>query len=83
MSAYLTIPKTINFLINNNWKDIASKCREINLWARQEINQLLDNEPISLDKFVGQMSSIYLNFKNPIETQMNFYKKYKIQIPFI
>ena len=29
------------------------------------------------------MSSIYLDFKNPIETQINFYKKYKIQIPFI
>ena len=83
MSAYLTIPTTINFLKNNNWEDVTSKCRKINLWARQEINQLLDNEPICSDKFLGQMSSIYLNFKNPIETQINFYKKYKIQIPFI
>jgi len=83
MSAYLTIPTTINFLNNNNWKDVALKCHEINLWARKEINQLLNNEPICNDKFLGQMSSIYLNCKNPIETQINFYKKYKIQIPFI
>jgi len=83
MSAYLTIPTTINFLNNNNWEEVASKCRKINLWAREEINQLLNNEPICSDEFLGQMSSIYINFKNPIETQINFYKKYKIQIPFI
>jgi selenocysteine lyase/cysteine desulfurase len=29
------------------------------------------------------MSSIYLDFKNPIQTQIDFYKKYNIQIPFM
>ena len=83
MSAYLTIPSTIKFLKNNNWGKVASKCHKVNLEARQEINQLLNKEPICKDKFLGQMSSIYLDFKNPIETQINFYKKHKIQIPFI
>ena len=83
MSAYLTIPTTIKFLNNNKWKEVSSECHKINLWARQEINQLLDQESLCSNKFLGQMSSIYLDFKNPIETQINFYKKYKIQIPFI
>ena len=83
MSAYLTIPKTIEFLHNNKWNDVASKCRKINLWAREEINNLLDNEPLCDNKFLGQMSSIYLDFKNPIQTQIDFYKKYNIQIPFM
>ena len=27
------------------------------------------------------MSSMYIDYKDPIEFQINFYKKYKIQIP--
>jgi isopenicillin-N epimerase len=83
MSAYLTISKTIEFLNKNKWDEVASECREINLWARKEINQLLSQKPLCSEKFLGQMSSIYLNFKNPIQTQIDFYIKYNIQIPFI
>ena len=83
MSAYLTIPATIKFLNDNNWSSVASKCRETNLWAMKKINQLLNKTSICSEKFLGQMSSIYLDFKNPIESQINFYKKYNIQIPFI
>ena len=83
MSAYLTIPKTIEFLNKNKWNEVGSECREINLWARKEINQLLSQKSLCSEKFLGQMSSIYLNFKNPIQTQINFYIKYNIQIPFI
>jgi len=83
MSAYLTVPTTIKFLENHKWKKVALKCHKINLWAREEINQLLNKKPLCSEKFLGQMSSIYLDFKNPIETQIDFYKKYKIQIPFI
>ena len=83
MSAYLTIPKTIEFLNKNKWNEVGSECREINLWARKEINQLLSQKSLCSEKFLGQMSSIYLNFKNPIQTQIDFYIKYNIQIPFI
>ena len=83
MSAYLTIPKTIEFLNTNNWKQISAECRKINLWARKEINNLLGEKSLCSEKFIGQMSSIYLKFKNPIESQIDFYKKYNIQIPFI
>ena len=83
MSAYLTIPTTIQFLNNYKWKEVSSECHKINLWARKKINQLLNKKPLCSDKFLGQMSSIYLDFRNPIETQIDFYKKHKIQIPFI
>ena len=83
MSAYLTIPTTIEFLKKNKWDKVTYECHKINLWARKKINQLLNKEPLCDEKFLGQMSSIYLNFKDPIETQINFYKKYNIQIPFI
>ena len=83
MSAYLTIPYTIKFLKDNNWDNIRKKCREINLWARDEINNLLNKEAMCDKKFLGQMSSIYINKVATIDYQLYFYKKYKIQIPFI
>jgi len=83
LSAYLTIPFTINFLEENNWDLIAKQCRKINLWAKDEVNKLLNNESLCDNQFLGQMSSIYLDFQKPLETQTNFYKKYKIQIPFM
>ena len=33
------------------------------------------------DKFLGQMSSMYINCKNPYEFQVKFYIEHKIQIP--
>ena len=83
LSAYLTIPFTINFLEENKWDLIAKQCREINLWAKDEVNKLLNNESLCDDQFLGQMSSIYLDFQKPLETQINFYEKYNIQIPFM
>ena len=83
VSSYLTIPDTINFLEKNNWQDVAKKCRELNIWARGEINQLLKINPISDDKFLGQMSSIPIISKDILQDQIKFYLKYKIQIPFI
>jgi len=83
MSAYLTIPYTIKFLKDNNWDNIRKECREINLWARDEINNLLNKEGLCDKKFLGQMSSIYINKVATIDYQLYFYKKYKIQIPFI
>ena len=83
MSAYLTIPYTINFLKENNWNKIREKCNKINIWARNEINNLLDKENICDDKFLGQMSSIYMDIEANPKNNIEFYKKYNIQVPFI
>ena len=83
ISSYLTIPDTIKFLNENNWQQVSKKCKKINKWARKEINQLLKKDPISSDDFIGQMSSIPMDSNDIIQDQIEFYVKYKIQIPFI
>jgi len=83
MSAYLVIPDTIKFLNENKWEEVASKCRELNLWARKEINKLLNKKGLCDEKFLGQMSSIYIDQEATIDFHIYFYKKYKIQIPFM
>ena len=82
VSSYLTIHDTIDFLKKNNWKNVSKKCKKLNIWARNEINKLLKIEPISDDRFLGQMSSIPIKSNNILEDQIEFYSKYKIQIPF-
>tara|TARA_B100000965_G_scaffold59536_1_gene45575 strand:- start:6006 stop:7148 length:1143 start_codon:yes stop_codon:yes gene_type:complete len=83
MSSYLTIPDTIKFLEKNNWKNVAKKCRKLNIWARNEINQLLKIDPISDNKFLGQMSSIPMQSNDILKDQIDFYINNKIQLPFI
>ena len=83
ISAYLTVPDTIQFLENHNWKEKAARCKELNLWAKNEISSQLNIKALGTDEFLGQMTTFSFPLDDTIEQQMEFYKKYKIQIPFI
>ena len=85
ISAYLTIPDTINFLNNNNWDIMAKQCRKLNLWAKDKILSEIDTESLSVDSFLGQMSSFYFESKGPINNQykIDFYNKYQTQVLFV
>ena len=85
MSAYLTIPDTIDFLKNHNWDEITQKCHKLNIWAKDKIVSELGIDSLCSDSFLGQMSSFYFDFKDPLSDQnkMDFYNKYQIQVPFM
>ena len=83
MSAYLTIPETIKFLNENDWKERANECRELNLWAKNEICEKLNTYALGNDEFLGQMTTFAFDFEDTINQKIEFYNKYKIQVPFI
>ena len=83
ISAYLTIPDTIEFLRKHNWKEKAQHCRALNLWAKKEICNALDTYATGDDQFLGQMTTIAFKLEDPLQEQIDFYTKYKIQLPFI
>ena len=83
MSAYAIIPEVIDFLKQYNWKEKSKKCRELNIWAKEKINHLLKKDELSHNKFLGQMSSVYIDKEITLDFHINFYKKHKIQIPFM
>ena len=85
MSAYLTIPDTINFLRKHDWHVVAEKCHSLNIWAKDKILSEMGMDPLCGDSFLGQMSSFYFDFKDPLNDQnkMDFYNKYQIQVPFM
>ena len=83
ISAYLTIPDTIEFLRKHNWKEKAQHCRDLNLWAKKEICNALDTYATGDDQFLGQMTTIAFKLEDTLQEQIDFYTKYKIQLPFI
>jgi isopenicillin-N epimerase len=83
ISAYLTIPDTIKFLKKHDWKKKAQHCRALNLWAKNEICTALDTYATGADQFLGQMTTIAFKLEEPLKEQIDFYTKYKIQLPFI
>lgn len=85
MSAYLTIPDTIDFLKTNNWNTVSDKCQSLNHWAKEEIIKELGVKEVSSNAFTAkQMSSFFLKLSDdPVKDQVEFYRKYKIQVPFI
>ena len=85
MSAYLTIPDTINFLNKHNWNVITKKCHNLNVWAKEKILSEMGINALCSNTFLGQMSSFYFDFNNPLSDQekIDFYNKYQIQVPFM
>ena len=78
------VRRTMESIKLNNWKEVTKECSKINLWAKKEINSLLNEEALSTDEFNGQMCSFYYKPKKDlIDFNIKFYLKYKIQLPFI
>ena len=82
ISAYLSVVDTIDFLTKYNWRERAIKCRDLNLWGRNKILKEFNIPSMCSDGFLGQMFSFEFPFNDAYNDQINFYTKYKIQIPF-
>ena len=82
-SSYLTIPDVIKFLDQNNWYEVSNNCKKINIEARKIVNDQFNQEAISSDEFIGQMSSIKIECKDTFELQKKLYENYKIIVPII
>lgn len=83
ISAYLCTPTAIDFLEQNDWKQKSKSCKQIVLANYQRFCDLVGTKPICpvTTEFLGQMASIPIRTKNPMELKELLYDKYKIQIP--
>jgi isopenicillin-N epimerase len=83
ISAFLTIPKSIEFMRENNWKEVSASCRELANSNRARFCDLLDTEPLAppTDEFLTQMCSFPIRSKEPEKLQRVLYEKYRVEIP--
>ncbi len=82
-SAFLTVPKAIEFFKENNWKEVAKQCRQIAHSNYQRFCDLLKTQPLApiSDEFLGQMCSMQIKTSAPEKLQRLLFEKYKIEIP--
>ena len=82
-SAFLSMPKLIEFLNENDWPQVAADCRKLAHSNYQRFCDLLNTQPLApiTDEFLGQMCSMQIKTTEPEKLQRLLYEKYKIEIP--
>ncbi|MDQ6845579.1 MAG: aminotransferase class V-fold PLP-dependent enzyme [Bacteroidota bacterium] len=82
-SAFLTIPKTIEFLDEHDWPTVAKDCRQLTHSNYVRFCNLLNTQPLCpvTDEFLGQMCSIPVSTSQPEKLQRLLFDKYRIEVP--
>ncbi len=82
-SAFLTVPKAIQFLKENNWDKVSADCRALVQKNALRFCELVGSAPLCpiTDEFLGQMFSIPINTTQPEKLKVHLYENYKIEIP--
>jgi len=82
-SAFLSVPKAIEFLKDNNWPQVAADCRQLAHSNYQRFCDLLQTEPLCpiTEEFLGQMCAMLIKTDEPEKLQRLLFEKYKIEIP--
>jgi isopenicillin-N epimerase len=82
-SAYLTIPKSIEFMEKHNWRTVSQACKQNVLNAAPSFCEALDSQPLAplTPEFFGQLCSAEVKTSRPEELQKLLFEEYKIEIP--
>ncbi len=84
-SAFLTVPKAIEFLNKNNWKEVSNHCNQLILNNYESLCSLVGSEPICpvTSEFLGQICSVPVSVKNNDPTLLKdvLFDQFKIEIP--
>lgn len=85
LSAFCTIPACIEFMEENNWKEVSANCRKMIQENALQLCEITGNNPLSKinDDFIAQMFSCEIETKNQKELHDLLLKKYKIEIPIM
>lgn len=82
-SAFLTVPKAIEFMKTHNWDKVAADCRALLRENAQRFFDLLESQPICPinDDFIAQLLSIPIQTSQPDKLKAHLFDAYKIEIP--
>jgi isopenicillin-N epimerase len=82
-SAFLTIPKAIQFRAENDWRTVTEKCRSLVMANAESFSEAAGGELLSSisDDFLGQMCAVRINCSDPIRLHDTLYVDYNIEVP--
>ena len=82
-SAFLTVPKCIDFMQEYDWRSISKRCHEIVVNNAKRFCDLLGAKPIAplTNEFIGQLMSIPIQTDDPLALHDILIDKYRIEVP--
>jgi isopenicillin-N epimerase len=82
-SAFLTVPKAIEFMHTHKWEEVAAHCRGLARDNYKRFCDLLGSQPIRPDNedFHLQICSVPINTTRPEELNQLLFDKYRIEVP--
>jgi isopenicillin-N epimerase len=81
-SAFLTIPRSIEFMREHGWTDVAAACRRLVRENALRFCDLLGSEPICpiTEDFLGQMFAIHIPTSDPERLKRYLFETHQIEI---
>jgi isopenicillin-N epimerase len=82
-SAYLTIPKALEFMEKHNWEKVSNQCKLNLLSVAPQFFEVLNAKPLAPlnQTYFAQMCSSEIKTSEPEKLQQLLFEKYKIEIP--
>lgn len=82
-SAYLTIPKAIEFMKEHSWWQVAEACRELVRSNVQRFCDLVGTSPLApvTGEFFGQLASVPVRATDPVRLKNRLFNDYGIEVP--
>ena len=81
MSAFLTVPASIEFQNQYDWDSVRSRCREMVLDTRNRITELTRLPQLCPDDWLGQMATILFPMDDTVAFKERLYDDHQIEIP--
>jgi isopenicillin-N epimerase len=81
-SAFLTIPRSIEFMREHKWSDVAAACRRLVRDNALRFCELLGSEPICpiSEVFLGQMFAIPIQTPDPDRLKRYLFQTHRVEI---
>ena len=81
MSAFLTVPKAIEFQEKYDWDSVRNRRKKMIIDARNKISTVTNLPKICPDDWLGQMASFLFPADDVAELKKSLYNDYQIEIP--
>ena len=81
MSAFLTVPASIEFQNQYDWDSVRSRCGEMVLEARNRITELTGLPQLCPDDWLGQMATILFPMDDTVAFKDRLYDDHQFEIP--
>jgi isopenicillin-N epimerase len=85
ISAFLTVPKALEFMKTHQWEQKAAECRKLVRDNASRFCELLNSKPLApvTEEFIGQMISVPIRTTEPEKLQRLLFSDYKIEAPIM